>query len=356
MASRVEELNRFLRDSLSRGISRAEIELALLQAGWHSAQVKKALSAYADVPFAFPVPRPVHQLSAAEAFLYLVLFTALGTSAFSMVEIFFNLIEFVFYDPGSASTFSLEYQLSEMRWAVARVVIAFPVFLFASWWAVRSLRREPAERSSPIRRWLTYAAMFVTVCVIIGDFVTLVAYVLGGDTTIRFLLKVVVVAVLAGVILGYYLWDIRETSRDKTATIPYALLGLAVLAAVSAAGSGLFMIGSPSEQAAVRIDNRRVHDLEAIKTSINLYVQRQHHLPESLQALFSEFGTDLPTKDPESGAAYDYLPGEAKTFQLCATFARISQSMALDAIWTHGAGRQCFSLKAEEASSPDLTP
>jgi hypothetical protein len=348
MASRVDELNLFLRDSLSRGISRAEIESALTEAGWHTVQIKKALSAYADVPFPFPVPRPVHQLSAAQAFLYLVLFAALGTSAFSLAELFFNLIEFVFYDPAHAPTVFRELWLAGMRWAVARAVIAFPVFLFASWWTARALRREPAERSSPIRRWLTYAAMFVAVCVIIGDFVTLVAYVLSGETTIRFVLKVAVVAVLAGVILGYYLWDLRENAWEKAANISYALLALATVAAVFAVGSGLFMMGAPSEQAAMRIDDHRVGDLKAIKGSVDVYLQRRGRLPESLQEIAAEFGSSLTTQDPENGTAYEYHPGEGKKFELCATFARVSQSIVIDTTWTHGAGRQCFSLEAEE--------
>jgi hypothetical protein len=287
----------------------------------------------------------VHHLSAFEAFLYLVLFTALGTSAFSVVELFFNLIEYRFYDPADPPATTREAWLSGVRWAVARVVIAFPVFLFASWWTARALRREPVERSSPIRRWLTYFAMFLTVCVIIGDFVTLVAYVLAGETTMRFFLKVVVVAAVAGIILGYYLWDMRETARKRSAAPSYAILAVAIAVTLFAVGSGLTLIGAPSEQAALRTDARRVRELRAIANAVDVFFERNASLPESLEALSTALGPRLAAVDPETGASYEYRPGADRTFELCATFARPSENVS-DSIWTHGAGAQCFTLTA----------
>ncbi len=347
MAARLDELNRFLREALSRGIPRPEIERALLDAGWDKEQVEKALSAYADVAFPLPVPRPVHHLSAGEAFAYLVLFTALGISAFSVVQLFFTLIDFSFYDPADASSVSRTW-MTGTRWAVARVVIAAPVFLFAAWWTGRTLVRDPSERASPIRRWLTYVAMFIAVCVIIGDFVTLVAYVLAGETTARFLLKVAVVAIIAGVILGYYLWDMRETARPRKPSAAYALLAVAIVVAAFAVGSGVWMIGPPARQAELRIDQRRVSELDGIARSVEAYYTRNKRLPESLPALKDELGTDLAIADPETGAGYDYRITGEKAFELCATFAQPSQDATGSASWTHGAGHRCFPLSAED--------
>lgn len=169
-----------------------------------------------------------------EAFRYLVLFTALGITAFSVVGLFFTLVDYLFYDPAAVPV-SPDTWVPGVLWAVARVIIAFPVFLIASWLVARSLDQDPAGRGSAIRRWFTYLAMFVAVAVIIGDFVTLVAYVLAGGTTARFLLKVLVVAVVAGLILGYYLWDIRDTERGRR-PVPALFLGVAALASVAAVG------------------------------------------------------------------------------------------------------------------------
>ena len=158
MAARLDELTRFVRDCLSRQIPRGEVEAALLEAGWHPQQVRRALDTYADIAFPVPVPRPAPYVSAGEAFLYLVLFSALGISAGSLVQLLFTLIEWAFYDP-SSPIFVYDGWQSGVRWAIARLVIALPVFLLASSWAVRALRTDPSQASSPVRRWLTYIAM-----------------------------------------------------------------------------------------------------------------------------------------------------------------------------------------------------
>ncbi len=113
---------------------------------------------------------------------------------------------------------------------------------------------------------------------VIGDFVTLVAYVLGGGTTARFLLKVLVVAVVAGLILGYYLWDLRDTERGRR-PVPALFLGVAVLASVTAVGAGLWPMGPPSEQADPRTDDRRVEDLRSLAGGVDRYYEQSPELP-----------------------------------------------------------------------------
>jgi hypothetical protein len=188
--------------------------------------------------------------------------------------------------------------------------------------------------------------MFIAVCVIIGDFVTLVAYVLAGETTTRFLLKVAIVAIIAGIILGYYLWDMRETARERKPSASYALLAVAIAVAGFAAGAGVWMIGSPASQAELRIDERRVSELGAIARSVEAYYERNDRLPESLTAMKEALGTDLAIADPETGEAYEYRATTAEEFVLCATFAQASERAAVDATWTHGAGHRCFTLNA----------
>lgn len=349
MAARSEELTRFVRDSLSREIPRPEIERALIEAGWRPHQVRKALAAYADAGFALPVPRPAPHLSAAEAFLHLVIFSALAAAALSVVQLLFALTDWIFPDPASLGVYAGDWR-AEIRWAVARVVIAFPVFLIASIRAALILRRDPAERLSPVRRWLTYIAMFLAVCVVIGDLVTLIAYLLSGETTARFLVKVVVVAAVAGGILAHYLQDLRDEARERSAAATPLLLILGVATTAFAVGSGLWLIGSPANEAARRTDDRRVQNLQAIATAIDLFWQRAEGLPENLAALGAELSVPLEATDPETGEPYDYRAAGGKEYELCASFSRASESVTRDARWTHGAGRQCFSLTAAEES------
>jgi len=348
MAARSDELTRFVREALIRGVPRAEIERTLLEAGWQPDQVHKALACFAEVDFAIPVPRPVPHVSAGEAFLYLVLFTALGLSAFSVVELYFALIEYWFHDPASAARFDGGASVSGIRWSVANAAIAFPVFLVASWLIARSLRRDPTARGSAVRRWLTYLAMFLAVLVIVGDAVALVAYVLSGGTTARFLLKVLVVALVACLILGFYLWDMRETDRVRR---PAAMrfLVVSVLVWLVAVGSGLWLMGSPSEQAARRIDERRVEDLRWLARGVDRYYAQNDALPRNIGAMSSALETTFPERDPVTYEPYRYTAGAGKTFELCADFTHpAGDDMAPDSVWTHGAGTQCFALTADD--------
>ena len=76
------------------------------------------------------------------------------------------------------------------------------------------MRADPGKRASKIRRWLTYLTLFVSASFLIGDVVTLVYNVLGGELTVRFLLKVAVVGAIAGTAFGYYLTDLRREERE----------------------------------------------------------------------------------------------------------------------------------------------
>jgi hypothetical protein len=348
--ARTDEIALFVRESLSRQIPRAEVEAALLSAGWQPEQVGKALSSYSDVAFPVPVPRPTVYVSAGEAFLYLILFTALGMSAHAVVELIFRAIEWVYPDP-SAGTYFRQHWEGQIRWAVARAIIAFPVFLFASRAAARAHRSDPTQRASPVRRWLTYVAMFIAACVIIGDFVTLVAYLLSGEATMRFLLKVVTVATVAGVILGYYLGDLKSDERGaRGPAVAGPLLVAASGVTIAAIGIGLWLIGPPAEQAARRLDERRVANLEEIAQAVQLYWEREKRLPASLTELAGTLDTRIPAADPGSGAGYEYAVTGERGYELCAAFTYPSEGVTRDRAWTHGAGRQCF---AREVREPD---
>ena len=212
MASGTQDLDVFVREALAKGAGREAIENALAAAGWPAAQARSALNGYADVEFPVPVPKPRPYLSAREAFLYLVLFATLYLTAYHLGSLLFDLINRAFPDP-AMTDFGRQVGRS-MRWSIASVIIAFPVFVYVARYLGRELARNPVKRLSAVRRWLTYLTLFLAATVLIGDMITLVYNVLGGELGIRFVLKVLVVAVIAGTIFGYYLWDMRREERE----------------------------------------------------------------------------------------------------------------------------------------------
>ena len=208
-----EELVGFVRDALRSGVSREGIADGLRRAGWSREQVHAALSSFADVEFPIPIPRPRASIEAREAFLYLVLFTTLYISAYQLGSLLFQFIERALPDAADR-TFGV---VQRLRWAVSSLVVAFPVFLFLSRLTGREADADPVRRQSPVRRWLTYLTLFVAAAVLIGDVTTLLYNLLGGDLTARFVLKVLVVGLIAGAIFWYYLSDLRADERSPEA-------------------------------------------------------------------------------------------------------------------------------------------
>ena len=96
-----------------------------------------------------------------------------------------------------------------MRWAAASLIVAVPVFLSLSRLTDRQRRGDATQRGSQDRRWLTYLTLFVAAVVVTGDVITLIYNALGGELTMRIVLKGLTVGAIAGSVFGYYLWDIK---------------------------------------------------------------------------------------------------------------------------------------------------
>jgi hypothetical protein len=211
MATTNDDLHTFVRDALGRGIPRLEVQAVLTAAGWSAPQAAAAVGEYADVAFPLPVPRPRASLDARDAFLYFVVFTTLYISAFHLGSLTFDFINKLVPDPASPAV--SPYVQSAIRWSIASLIIAAPVFLFASFRTRRAIKADSAKRGSKVRRWLIYLTLSIAAAVLIGDFITLVYNLLSGELTTRIFLKVLTVATIAGGVFGYYRWDVGADEK-----------------------------------------------------------------------------------------------------------------------------------------------
>ncbi len=134
-------------------------------------------------------------------------------------------------------------------------------------------------------------------------------------------------------------------------TLGTVLFGAAVTTVITAVVAGLFILGSPTEERARRIDRRRVADLKGSAAATDLYWTRHSRLPSSLGELTAEPGVSISTGDPANSEIYDYQPVDSTRYEVCASFERESGETSPDPernLWAHGSGRQCFRLEAEE--------
>src|SRR5262249_6784477 len=130
---------------------------------------------------------------------------------YNVADLLFDLINLKFPDP---SDIAREWTVRQIRWSLSSVIVAFPVFLSAAWLIARTIGRDPTKRASKIRSRLTYGTLFIASSVLIGDFTYVIYSFLGGELTVRFVLKALVVAVIAGTAFGYYLWDLRANEKE----------------------------------------------------------------------------------------------------------------------------------------------
>ena len=348
------ELQRFVRESLGRGLARAAIRERLLAAGWRPSEVEAALSAFSEDEFPVPVPRRRPYIPARVAFLHLVLFATLYVTAFNVGAVLFALIER--WLPDIAHPYG--GRVEGLRSAVAALVIALPVFLWMNRLIARGFVREPEQRGSSVRKWLTYLTLFLAALVLIGDLVFLVTRLLSGELPPRVALKVVVVFAIAGVVFRHYLRDLQmeETDARDAAPKPGWLQRIAVVIAILVTVAGLWASGSPQRARRVAIDDQRSNDLEAITNEVDRYWRERGALPEALKQI-----TEVPSgpyvpalTDPVTREPYGYRMLDSTSYELCATFDAPSEPSdpalrgrpARSRFHTHDGGRVCFPVRA----------
>jgi hypothetical protein len=126
-----------------------------------------------------------------------------------------------------------------------------------------------------------------------------------------------------------------------------------VLSVLLTVGYGIYVVGAPTTQRLVRLDQQRVSDLQNISFAISSYWDRNKELPPSLEALQGPQYFVQSIQDPETSQPYEYHILNEDTYELCATFKTNStqnyegspQSFS-ERVWNHGIGRGCFQLQA----------
>ena len=350
------DLAAFLEHARSRGMDPGTIRMLLLSAGWKEKDVARALAEHA---LDLPVPAPPDAGGARDAFLYLTAFAAMYAAAIAGLSLLFGLLNLALPDAAlEAGGGSDRWRLTAMRWQVATLLVAFPAFLVTSRLLLREMRAQQERAWSAVRRWLTYLTLFVAAVALGADFVTLLYYFLEGDVSLRFVLKVAAVALVAGLAFTYYLRTVRMPARSLGGSRMHgAYAGVAAGLAVATLAWGLWAVGSPQGERRRKLDERRLEQLRSIEGAIDRIVRGPHDerpaegpapmrrpLPATLEEVRAEALPDRPAiTDPATAEPYVYrVTGEA-TYELCATFDR-ARDEDDDVRWNHPAGAHCFAI------------
>jgi hypothetical protein len=325
-----------------------------------------------------------NKLSAGFFFLSLGVLITLITSVTAFLNLVFATLDKRFPDVLNASYqygYST-YQYEGIRAALATLIIFFPVFLVVSHFWRKFSEKYMGSIDQIIRKWVIYIILFMASVVAVIDLVALVRYFISGEITTRFILKVLVVLVVALFVGGYYILELRGTKKIFGFSVG---IGAAIKSSILVVLIILFsfsVMGSPAKQRSLRLDDRRVNDLQSIQYQVINYWRQKEKLPENLDTLTSPLsGYSLPVPPMfEKGEVYEYNVKSKLTFELCATFAlpmpqgwqeygggvypmafdmKREASVAypypgygINESWDHEAGRTCF----ERTIDKDMYP
>jgi hypothetical protein len=209
-----DRLVQFVREALSAGRARDDISVVLTSAGWSKHEIAQALGGFADTGFTPPVPRPRIHLTARDTFVYLLLFASLAFVASYLVMLVHAIIDLALPDPADGE-WRVRSATDHIQWSIAILAVATPVFVWMTVFTRRQISEDAGRRRSPVRKWLTYMALFVTALVLCSVAVYVIYSFLSGEATLRFLLKALTVAAVSAAIFVFYLRDIRDDGDER---------------------------------------------------------------------------------------------------------------------------------------------
>jgi hypothetical protein len=300
-----------------------------------------------------------------DVFLHLLAIVTLYWSAVSFVTLLWQYINYFF--PDVLNQYNYFAFTGPIRFAVASLIIVFPVFVLISWYLNKIYAREAVVRESKIRKWLIYLTLFIASLVIIGDLITVINFFLGGEITTRFILKALSVLLVAVVVFWYYLDDVRRESPTKLAKYFAWATGVVILGVVIGA---FFIVGSPATARLMQFDLQKISDLQGIQYQIVNYWQSKEKLPATLSDLNDPISNFKVSVDPQSGISYEYNIKDAisLSFELCATFNKEGTDMYASSAapasvpvkgfadsWQHPAGHYCFERTIDRQLYPPFS-
>ena len=108
--------------------------------------------------------------------------------------------------------------------------------------------------------------------------------------------------------------------------------------------ASVLVTGTPAQRRAIKLDERRVEDLQRLSSAIDRHYRANNQLPASLAVVAGKPGSRLDIVDPVTAAPYGYEPAGKKSYRLCAVFTTDTSvtGSPVGTRWEHGVGRQCF--------------
>ncbi len=308
----------------------------------------------------------VSKTSPKDFFLWLGAIIALYGSITSFIALTFEYINYSF--PDVLAGYGDPYG-GAVRFSMAALIVMVPTLITLFYFIRKSISAEPGKANIWVRRWAIVLTLFIAAITILIDLITLINAFLGGELSVRFGLKVLIVLLVA---IGVFLHFLADQKGYWIANVKKAnMVGIAVgVLALVAVVSGFFIVGTPGDVRMIRYDEEKVMDLSGIQSQVAYHWQTKRELPETLELLNDPLSGYTVPVDSQTGAAYSYKIESDLSFTLCATFNKPTPDMrgrgaygsdyavsypvkgGMDETWQHGTGETCFTRTID----PDRYP
>jgi hypothetical protein len=318
-----------------------------------------------------PAPAPAAhsaKTTPKDFFLWLLTVIALYGSISSLIALLFEYINYSF--PDTLASYGDPYG-GAVRFAMAALIVLVPTTLICLRLIRGSILAEAGKATIWVRRWALVLTLFIATVTILIDLVTLINTFLGGEITIRFGLKVMVVLLVAAGVFLHFLADLKGYWIANARKANMVGIGVAVLALATIV-AGFFIIGTPGHVRMLKLDDQKVGDLQSIQSQITYYYQQKQALPDSLAAINDPLSGYTVPMDAQTNAPYEYTKTAPTSFELCATFNVLApdtkgrgpsygRDVSYPSVagiegssWQHGAGRTCFARTIDPDKYPPL--
>ena len=290
-------------------------------------------------------------------------------SVIATIFLIFNYIDYTF--PNALAYLPANPYDSGISNQMAAIIVLLPLYMFLMRLIRKDAVRDPSRNEIWVRRWALILTLFVAGVAIAADLITLLTtFLSGAELTMAFLLKVLVVLLIAAGVFMHFIADMRGywdmfPLRKRAVSIGVAVLATVVIVA------GFFIVGTPMQARFARFDEQKVYDLQNIQSQVIAYWQAKQKLPSSIADLNNSLSYSPVPVDPQTGESYVYQTTGMLSFKLCTTFNAKSRGnqngsfersgpvpmggkMSPPDNWQHSSGQVCFDRTIDPSFYPPL--
>ena len=312
--------------------------------------------------------------TAKDFFLWAGAMVSFYWSVIAFILLTFDYINYTF--PNALNYYPIDPYQSGISYEMASIIVLFPIYLLLMWLIRRDITRDSSRNDIWVRRWVLILTLFIAGITMAVDLITLLTTFLNGEAlTTAFLLKVLIIFLIAAGVFMHFISDLRGYWDKLPSRRDSVRIGVAVLAIVTIL-AGFLIVGTPQQARLARFDAQKIGDLQNIQSQVVSYYQAKQKLPSVIADLNNSLNYGPVPVDSQSGESYVYQSTGTLKFKLCAVFNAESRANQIPSPetravmpapvgavggktatpdnWQHNSGNVCFDRTIDPSFYPPL--